>query len=219
MAATYQKADKATIALLNIVRDKHHPRLVAHDVRVGVLFAVAKVDEKTGEKTGPAIKGYAGAPAGAQVKTVSLKDRVVKEYDVEMLIDGDEWPHLPESVQVALLDHELTHIDPTGESDDLGRPKIKMREEDFIAWGFWEVIKRHGAAAMEHRALKRLEDQHGQLLLELPDLLKQEPLPMEGTVTISANGTEVGKMTSSEFSRIGQQVSQHLSKKRQSKKA
>ncbi len=209
MAATYQKADVGTIALLNLVQQKHHPRLILNDVRIGVLFAIAKVDDD-GNKTGPAIKGYAGAPAGASVKNVSLKDRVVKDYDVEMLIDGDEWPHLPECVQVALLDHELTHIDPTGETDDLGRPKIKMREEDFIAWGFWEVIKRHGAAAMEHRALKRLEDKHGQLLLELPDLLKQEPLPVGGTVTISANGQEVGTMSGSEFSQIGQQVSQHL---------
>ena len=216
MPVTYELATPDTVALLHMVREKHHEKRGLDAVRFGVLLAHGPVD-KYGIKSGPAIKGHAGAPAAAKVKSVPLKDRVTKEYDVEMILDGDEWPKLTESQQIAILDHELTHICLGNGTDDL--PKIKMREEDFIAWGFWEVIKRHGAAAMEHRALKRLEDQHGQLFLELPDLLKQEPLPMEGTVTISANGEEVGKMTASEFSRIGEEVSQHLSRKRRSKKA
>ena len=42
-----------------------------------------------------------------------------------------------------------------------------MREEDFIVWGFLEVVRRHGAAALEAKSVKNLIDQHGQLLLSV----------------------------------------------------
>lgn len=169
--STYLLATKDTDELLKEVREKYHERLDDADVRIGIVMAYASVDEDTGEKKGPAIKGYAGAAAAAQVKSVPVKDRLTKKYDVELLIDGDLWNTLGRAEKIAILDHEMTHLLPTGGTDDLHRPKIKMREEDFIAWGFWEVIQRHGPAAMEHRALKTLADKHGQLLLHLAESL------------------------------------------------
>lgn len=53
--------------------------------------------------------------------------------------------------------------------DDLTRPTIKMRDEDFIVWGFVEVAARHGIAAIECRSIKQLMDEHGQILLALED--------------------------------------------------
>ena len=70
---------------------------------------------------------------------------------------------------------------------------------------------------MEHRALKTLADKHGQLLLTLGDTFPPEP--PESTVTIAANGVEVGKMTTAEFSSIGQEIVAHQRKKRQTAKA
>lgn len=172
MSITYSLPPVTVTELVGQVMNDYHRRLIDWDVRVGVLMAYAAVDEDSGERIGTAIKGYVGA-AAAQVKIVSLKDRVTKGYDVEMLIDGDAWPELEDSVQTALIDHELTHILPKGETDDLGRPKLKLREEDFIAWGFWEVIRRHGPAAMEHRSLERLKDKHVQLMLENFDSQKE----------------------------------------------
>ena len=216
MATTYQLADEEILTLLQIVRDRYHPVLKANDVRIGVLMAIAGVDEDTGEKTGPAIKGYAGAEAAAQVKPVSLKDRVVKQYDVEILLDGDLWPKLTEPQQIAILDHEMTHIEPTGEVDDLLRPKVKMRKEDFVAWGFWEVIQRHGPAAMEHRALKALADKHGQLLLDLPESLRRESETSDqgGTVTISSAKGSVTVPAAEVMSHLGNQINEHLKSKR-----
>ena len=211
MPVTYELATPDTVALLHMVREQHHETRGLDAVRFGVLLAHGPVD-KYGIKSSPAIKGHAGAPAAAKVKTVPLKDRVTKEYDVEMILDGDEWPKLTQRQQIAILDHELTHVCLGDGTDDLGRPKIKMRDEDFIAWGFWEVIQRHGPAAMEHRALKALADKHGQLLLTLGDTFPAED--PEATATICANGTEVGKMSASEFSSIGQEIIQHRAKKR-----
>jgi hypothetical protein len=165
MATRYDVADKETLELLEEVKDKYHERLVDNDVQIGVLMAYAEVDEKSGKRKGVALKGYAGAQAAAKISNVPLKDRLTKKYDVELVIDGDHWPDRSEAEKRALLDHELTHIVPKDKTDDLGRPIITMRDEDFIVWGFLQVVERHGAAALEARSVKALIDQHGQLLL------------------------------------------------------
>lgn len=176
MPITYDTPDQDTIDLLDQVKLDFHERLEDHDVRVGILMAHAPVDEKTGRIKGHALKGHAGTPAAAKIKAVSLKDRLTKKYDVELLIDGDKWPNMGEREKVALLDHELTHISITGKVDDLSRPVVKMRDEDFIVWGFLEVVRRHGSCALEAQSVRHLIEEHGQLLLEgiTP------PLPSEG---------------------------------------
>jgi len=166
--ATYSKPDDETLELLDLVMKRFHERLKHAGVRVGILMAFADVDEKTGERKGPALKGYGEAQAAAKIANVSLKDRLVKGYDVEMLIDGDSWDTRPDEEQIALLDHELTHVELTGDLDDLGRPKVKLRKEDFIVWGFLGVVQRHGAMALEAQSVRHLIDQHGQLLLGIP---------------------------------------------------
>ena len=135
-------------------------------ILVGVLVAFSPKD-KNGNPKGKALKGYAGAGAAAEVKKVSARDRVTKGYDVEIVLDGDTWPQTALQVQEAILDHEMTHIVVDDQRADGGKLNISMRPEDFIAWGFWEVIERHGKAAIEHKSLKALEEKHGQLLLEI----------------------------------------------------
>jgi hypothetical protein len=168
MPATYLRAPVQVTELLAKVQNRFHPRLDNAGVRIGVLMAFAGVKED-GSTEGFAIKGYGGAQAAAKIANVSLKDRVVKGYDAELILDGDTWPKRPEAQQIALLDHELTHIGLTGNIDDVGRPKLKLREEDFIVWGFLEVVQRHGAMALEAQSVKALIDQHGQLLLSIGD--------------------------------------------------
>jgi len=164
MGKTYALPADATIALLKEVREKYHPRLDAHDVKIGLIMAFPAIG-KDGHATSPAISGYAGHAAAASVATVSTKDRLIKGYDVEILLDAERWNELSLAEQTAVLDHELTHIEPTGDKDDLDRPITKMRKEDFIAWGFEEIIKRHGFAAMESKAVCQLSKQFGQLAL------------------------------------------------------
>lgn len=164
MSTRYDKPSQEVISLLEEVREKYHGDRL-DEVRIGILMAYAEVDENTGEPKGFAIKGHAGARAAASIKVVSLRGRVSKNYDVELVIDGDAWPQYDNATRIALLDHELTHLVPTGKLDDLDRPKIRMKNEDFIVWGFLEVVSRHGQAALEARSVKNLIDQHGQLLL------------------------------------------------------
>lgn len=203
---TYSLASKDTEGLLSHVIEQYHDRLINADVRVGILMAFATVDPETGEKKGHAIKGYAGAAAGAQVKKVSAKDRLTKKYDVELLIDGDEWPNLPEPQKIAMLDHEMTHIQTTDKVDDNNRPLVKMRDEDFIVWGFLEVVQRHGTAAMEHRSLKSLIDHHGNLLLGLDGDCKDAAPPTRSglsKVTIKT-GEQSYEISGEGFAKVGE---------------
>jgi hypothetical protein len=133
---TYQLADEADVVdRLGLVMRSFHPRLREAGVKVVVLFAY--------NPDGDAIK-HGGYPALAKVKPLTLKDRVTKNADAELLIDEREWRTLQEPQKDALLDHELSHLDridlqgdqlrkarqedanaPVWKLDDLGRPRLR----------------------------------------------------------------------------------------------
>ncbi len=138
-------------AIAERVIQKHHERLNKAGVSIGYLFAHSERDPQWHPK-GPAIKGH-GYPAAAQVKLVNLRDRVAGLPDALIVIDGDEWPDWSEQRRTAVIDHELTHLHPTGDTDDADRPKLQLRLHDFQIGGFLEVIQRHEADALELESL------------------------------------------------------------------
>lgn len=157
---SFQMADTTVTELVNEIMHKNHPDLVECGVRIGVLMAY--------DPDGPAIK-HGGFPVLACVRVVSLKDRITKGFDVEMLIDQTEWNDLPPKRKISTVDHELTHINrvpntpkamKAGESawktDDLDRPKIKLRKGDvMVGDGFASCIDRHGDDAVEFVNIER----------------------------------------------------------------
>ena len=167
MPATYSTADQDILdRLAEVMRSFHRP-LYDAGVRVGVLLAASD--------TGHAVT-HGGYPALATIKVVSLKDRVHKQTDAELVIDSREWDELPGASRDALLDHELSHLElkkygyspvltadrePTGETqihferDDLDRPKLTSVKGDWNTGdGFAAVIARHGRAAVEFRNIE-----------------------------------------------------------------
>lgn len=166
MPTTYQLADAEVLDLLAEVMGEHHPQLAEAKVRVAVVMA--------SNPDGPAIK-QAGYPALAKIKVVSLKDRVTKGRDAELLVDEREWYDFHHKHRLALLDHELSHLtlvmlppdklraarsdDPDAPAwalDDLGRPKLKTVNGDWNPGdGFMAVVARHGEFAIEFLNLSR----------------------------------------------------------------
>jgi hypothetical protein len=148
MGTTYQKADDDVLELLGRAMTEYHPGLAAEGVAVGVLMAA--------NPDGVPVK-HGGYPALAKVSVVSLKDRVTKEIDAEIVVDELEFNKLRTAQRVAMFDHELTHLElkrdkDSGEvqRDDLGRPRLKTRPGDFNGGdAFREVIERHGDMAIE----------------------------------------------------------------------
>ena len=147
--STYEVAPDETVDQVNRLVEKYRGDLKNAGVEFAVLMAHAKRD-KNGKPKGSALKlgGYACL---ATVRITSLADRVAGLADVVITIDGDRWQDLPQRSRIAVLDHELTHLDLGDEIDydDAGRPKIKMRKHDHQFGWFDSVVRRHGIHAIE----------------------------------------------------------------------
>lgn len=163
---TYLLADDDTVRLLAETRAKYHPVLDEIGVRVSILMAIAAVD-KDGNKKGPALKVH-GVPALAKVRIVKHSDRVQGMADAEIVVDGDEWAFFPREKKVAILDHELLHLDPQIDedgkpvTDDGGRPVLKMRHHDHQIGWFKEIAERHGKHSVEMEQARAMFDEGGQ---------------------------------------------------------
>lgn len=152
-----KRFEKATENLLSFVRqamEQWHSNLVQRGVVVETLLVYAPTD-RDGIVSGPAIK-VRGVEAAACVRVSKLEERLAGRGDAIIWIDGDRWKHWSTETLMAVLDHELTHLqtydDPRTsepEIDDLGRPKIRIRKHDFDFGWFAEVAERHGFASFE----------------------------------------------------------------------
>jgi hypothetical protein len=142
MAKVYTVADKALVKLIGDTMKRHHKPLVDAGVTVSALLV------SDGLK-------HHGYPAAAVVKINNLKDRVEGKADCTIVFDGDSFPDWPESKAAAVVDHECQHLelirDEQGnvETDDAGRPKLKLRLHDVEIGGFQAIIERHKEAAPE----------------------------------------------------------------------
>lgn len=161
--AIYERAKKALCDQVQRVMDRHHGRLAELSVPVTVdtLIAYVSKDESGNPKSDYAIK-VGGVPAYAKIRIVSLKDRVKGHADAELVIDGDRCLVWDTDRMSALIDHELTHLEPQFEAapegaasnlklDDANRPRLKMRLHDRQFGWFDEVASRHGQHSIEVR--------------------------------------------------------------------
>lgn len=174
-AVYYEKADKSVTDLMHLVIAAHQPCLARAEVTVDVLMAIDRDD--AGAPTGqPAVK-LSGYPCAATVKINSLKDRVLGMGDALVTIDEHQWEELTDEKRRALLDHELEHLevarvgggvlwhDPNckvvlgiAKTDDIGRPRLKMRLHDWQLGGFRTIARRWGEDALEVHAVRACKD-------------------------------------------------------------
>jgi hypothetical protein len=129
----YDVAPQEAHDLLLEARTKWHPEL--EKVRIGMIVASSR--NKDGSINGnPPIKAYGGHACAAQVKLVPAKDRIHKNLDAEIMIDGDSWPTWSAATKLATIDHELEHIVVTNaEDDEADHPKLKLRPDAWASWG------------------------------------------------------------------------------------
>lgn len=162
MSTSFSLADQSVLDLLaDVMRERHRP-LYDAGVLVGVIMAASD--------TGDAVV-HGGYKVLATVRAISLKDRVYKPIDAEVLIDLQAYDELSYRQKMALLDHELSHLelkkwgyapvrDAAGEltgeeeirfeKDDLGRPTLRLKNGDFHCGdGFDSVIRHWGDDAAE----------------------------------------------------------------------
>jgi hypothetical protein len=165
MPTTYAKADTLAKECVSRVIAEHYQDFVAAEVTIDVLYAFA---DPEGDK--PAIEKR-GHRQLAEVRILSLRDRVKGHADAEITLDGDAWANMPNERREAIVDHELYHIElrrdkeGTVLTDDHSRPQMKMRNHDREMGWFDIIAKRHGSASGEVQQLKALFDENGQTYL------------------------------------------------------
>ena len=153
---------------LETVITKYHERLVTHDVKVDLMVVFDEIDAY-GEPSGACLK-FHGTPAYAIVKIVAQEFRARGLGDCTITIDGDRWNLVEPQTQLALLDHELTHVDLVFKDnvlvrDQLERPKLRLRHHDFTHGWFTEVVERHGKFSIEHIQAQEFIKSSGQTYL------------------------------------------------------
>lgn len=170
MPVIYDLAPPDVHDLATEVMRAHHQRLKLGGVdyvKLCLLMAKMSSDNESDE---PAVKLH-GYPCAAIISVIPYKQRVDKRADAEIVIDADAWDDMTEPQQMALLDHEITHLeivtdkDGLVKTDDQGRPKLRLRIHDWQIGGFREVVMRHGSDAPETVQAREFSDKHGGLVL------------------------------------------------------
>ncbi len=192
MPSIYFPADNNIVTLVQYIQRERHPEQIKARVEIGVLMALS------GRETQPALKEHGQAVEGT-IKIIAPKDRVSKKFDVEMILDGDEWKTNNHHHQIGLIDHLLArlelrkpkikkkkkqHHQGTDEeqaqvaeeefvTDDGGRPMLRMRKSDiYVGVGFRDVIERNGRFAPEFRAIEKAS-----IVAEAACLVAETPAP------------------------------------------
>lgn len=175
---SYERATDEVIDMAAAVLAKYenHKPILDAKVKVDYVFAVPGKDAE-GNFVGNAITHH-GCKAIGLTSKIGLKQRTKGLGDVEVLIDREWWNDASESSKRALLDHELTHIQPLTDEknnflrDDLGRPKIKIRAHDYEFGWFNVVAGRHGKHSLERKLAATMMETSGQIYW--PDLVKEQ---------------------------------------------
>ena len=162
-------AKRDVLDLLAQTIHHYHSDLESAEVTVGVLVAWPK---RAGDEFPVKLHGY---PCQAVVKITPYRARVQGVQDAVITIDGPNWERLDEGERIALLDHELTHLelvrDDEGnvKGDDHGRPKLTCRLHDWELGGFAAVAKRHGNAAPEVKSWREAHTAYHQAVFAWGD--------------------------------------------------
>lgn len=175
MGVIFEQADANVHQMASEIIERFHPELRPNGesfIRLCILLASHDSDKK-----GSAVK-HDGYDCAAVISIIPYKQRVDKRADAEIVIDKDTWINeLTEPQQRALLDHEITHLeilhDESGaiKTDDVGRPKLSLRNHDWQLGGFRSIAQRYGNDALEVIAARKFDEGYGDVALKADEKL------------------------------------------------
>jgi hypothetical protein len=167
MSIVYEKASDGAHEIIAKATHKFHPHLEECGAKIECLTATRVGAD--GEKVGGSAVKVNGYPCAAKVKINSLADRTEGKMDATITIDSEQWEEMTPDERVALVDHELQHLDVMREDekgavlrDDQDRPRLKLRKHDHQFGWFNAVAERHSDASFEVKQAKHFFDEHGQ---------------------------------------------------------
>lgn len=166
----YEPAPEWAAKLAIKVAKKWHKELAEAGVTFDLVYVWADEDND-GEPKGPALR-HQGYDANAIAQQTSLLHRSLGQADILIRLDAKEFEAMSDAKREALLDHELMHFEIKRDeidapvTDDLGRPKLKAVQHDFIAEGFTQIAKRHGKDSPEWDMANAVTPAWSQALLD-----------------------------------------------------
>lgn len=179
---TFSPAKQDVRDLVAEVMAAYHEELITAEVTVSTLMA--HPTEKEREKGPPPYLKLHGYPAAAVVKATPYERRVQGVQDVTLKVDRMTWDELDDAGRVALIDHELEHIEIRSDdeggiaTDDCGRPKIGMRLHDHQIGVFRSIINRHGIKSLDAQQVVGLFKAYKQKFFSFADdQAEQDPMP------------------------------------------
>lgn len=180
---TWALAEAGDVALLKRAFGAH-PNLTEEGRTGKLVVELLTVDparDKTGHQACETLTVH-GAAALARVRVMGARERVTTGHDAEIELALPHWLEASEKQKLAILDHELTHLeivrDRDGEPryDVNGHVRLRLRRHDYIAAGFLEVVQRHRHDSPEVLGVVAAFDAGGQQLFGfLGDHAKRKP--------------------------------------------
>jgi len=173
MGRTCSEANKTSTDLLTHTMEKQHQWLLDEQVRVRFLM-VDPPRDKSNMPTAPALQ-LAGHSCAGKIKLCNARERILSGgIDVVLEVDAPAWKNFDKKRREALLDHELTHVEPKRDAagatlhDETGRALLFLKPDDYLVTGFYEVALRHEEMSLEVVSLGRLlvQGEIGQLVFD-----------------------------------------------------
>jgi Putative phage metallopeptidase len=166
MSLSYEQAGEEIHGMARDIIQQHHGELdmPGFQIKLCIMFVS---DHETDE---PCLELH-GDPAGAVISVIPYKQRADKRADAEIIIDRLVWEDLNDRQRTALLDHEITHLeiqlDENGcvKTDDIGRPKLKLKRHDWTLSGFRSIAVRYGSDALEVIEARKFDRDYGDVTI------------------------------------------------------
>jgi len=163
MPVTFDKARPETEKLVTEIADLYHADISDYQVSVGVVMAHPPLDSD-GVRKGPALKEFR-SETPFKVQLVNTADKLDCAHDVKLFLDFDIWETSTDARRRAIIDSALTRItlvrkDEEVVLDDLNRPKLKLRDYDYVHFGYSELYSRHTINSLEFAQYQK----HGEMI-------------------------------------------------------
>ena len=162
---SYRPDNGEITEVIEEIAAKHHEPLVNAGVTFDVMVAIPS------ENDGSDLVKLHGRECYAVVQVTPYKLRCRGMSDVTLWVDGPKWDGLDSRQRKALIDHELLHLElqwtksrvvaevtipARVKTDDLERPKIKLRPHDWEIGGFDLIVNRWGDDSIEIEQCKAM---------------------------------------------------------------
>ena len=159
----YSLAEKEDCDFLNeVLNNEDFKELSTCRIRFALIYVHTSIED------GVVIKSFNCLPY--KVKLVNMKDRILKQIDVEIYVDELYWSKALYEKKVALINAALSQISVCQDKNSMpifqddGVVKLKLLKPDIIYTGFSNIIEKFGSNSPDIQAWDDLKSNFAGLI-------------------------------------------------------